>query len=62
VIGPVVQEGKHMEPESNLDFVVVSRRQDMIRSVISSWAERAARSAAGPAPRSSAMVTGRYGL
>jgi hypothetical protein len=51
-----------MEPKSNLDFVVVSRRQDMVRSVISSWAERAARSAAGPAPRSCAMVTGRYGL
>src|SRR5215217_3432780 len=31
-------------------------------SVISSWAERAARSAAGPAPRSCAIVTGRYGL
>jgi hypothetical protein len=36
VIGPVVQEGKRMEPESNLDFVVVSRRQNMVRSVTSS--------------------------
>ena len=33
-----------------------------VRSVISSWAERAARSAAGPAPRPCAIVTGRSGL